>query len=91
MLQLPIERLKVLQMLPLILLLLLLFAVPFLSTDPVVFEMYFTTGRQPKTMLWTIKTKRGRNKNEAINKIAEASLMTTAKFREEAGNGESCL
>jgi hypothetical protein len=72
----------------LLLLLLLLFSVHS-SADPLDFEMYFTTGRQPKTMLWTIKTKRGSNKNEAINKIAEASLMTTAKLREEAGNGES--
>uniref|UniRef100_A0A383VFF8 Uncharacterized protein n=1 Tax=Tetradesmus obliquus TaxID=3088 RepID=A0A383VFF8_TETOB len=55
-------------------------------SDPVDFELYFTTGLQPRTLLWTIKTKRGSNKNEAINKIAEAALMTTAKYREETGN-----
>jgi hypothetical protein len=51
-------------------------------------DMYYITGQQPRTHLKTYRSKRGSSKNEAINKVAEMSLMTTARLREEAGHGE---
>lgn len=51
-------------------------------------DMYYVTGRQPRTQLQTYRAKRGSSKNEAINKVAEISMKTTAQLREEAGHGE---
>ncbi len=59
-----------------------------LLADPEDVEMYFVFGPQPGTGLLIIRAKRGSSKNEAINKVIEGALMTTAKLTSEMAYGE---
>jgi hypothetical protein len=61
----------------------------FTLADPDGVEMYFVMGTTPGTGLLIVRAKRGSSKNEAINRVIEVALMTTAKLSPDLAAGES--
>jgi len=59
-----------------------------ITADPEDVEMYFVFGTTPGTCLLIIRAKRGSSKNEAINKLIEVALMTTAKLSPDMACGK---
>lgn len=56
--------------------------------DPDETEMYYVFEPSKGTGLISIRAKRGSSKNEAVNKVIETALLTTAQLRQGMAYGE---